>query len=266
MTSIEPVTIELEQLESYPSLGDAHRMRVRTAAGHATTLHVASWSLAAFRIDLVPLDPPSAVERWCREHAHGDAINGGFFTKPLVEPLGEVVVDGKVLPTTPMRTPWSRIRGSMMIDRAGAIQIAARSALPATIDGSLLQAGPLLVAAGDVVVDASDPEGFSTTSDDEFDSDITAEPLPRMAIARTHDERMLAVAVDGRSDEDDGLLLPELAAVLVELGASDALNLDGGTSASLVTAGVRRNHPRDDSGTLFTEGYITTSVLVVRPR
>ncbi len=266
MTVERDLGVRLERTATYPSLGEAERMRARLdGADRSTTLHVARWPLARFAPKVVPLEPAEPVERWCREHAIGDALSGGFFSKPLVHPLGELVVDGRPRRYVPFHDRWRTGRAAMAIDPDGALAIAPRDELDVHPEGSLLQAGPLLVRDGSPLDSDEDPEGFSTGCA-QFDSDITAEPLPRVALGVTHDEQLLAVAVDGRGPEDDGLLLSELAAVLVELGVRDALNLDGGSSSSLVTAGVRRNVPRDDSGNELVDGYFTTSAIVVLPR
>ncbi|HLO02398.1 MAG TPA: phosphodiester glycosidase family protein [Symbiobacteriaceae bacterium] len=58
---------------------------------------------------------------------------------------------------------------------------------------------------------------------------------PRSAIGFTADgKRMFLVAVDGRSGRSAGMSLVSLAQFLKELGAADALNLDGGGSTDLV--------------------------------
>ena len=67
-------------------------------------------------------------------------------------------------------------------------------------------------------------------------------------------------------DAADHTTPEQVADLLVELGARAAINLDGGSSSALVTAGVRRNRPRDDTGMLLSDGYLTTTAFVVRPR
>ena len=67
-------------------------------------------------------------------------------------------------------------------------------------------------------------------------------------------ERLLAVVCDGRTRRDAGMTLPELADALVGLGATDALNLDGGGSASLVHDGRLCNRPREQHGVDLLEG------------
>src|SRR5205085_9989858 len=109
------------------------------------------------------------------------------------------------------------------------------------------QAGPLLVRGGvAVVVDGQDVEGFSAGAG-QFDSDITDGRYPRAALG-IDARRLVAVACDGRTRRDSGMTLGELAETMVGLGVTDALNLDGGGSASLVNHGRLRNRPREEHG------------------
>lgn len=58
---------------------------------------------------------------------------------------------------------------------------------------------------------------------------------PRSAAGHSSDgRRVLLVTVDGRQDDSIGATLAELSAMLDELGADDAVNLDGGGSSTLV--------------------------------
>lgn len=58
---------------------------------------------------------------------------------------------------------------------------------------------------------------------------------PRSAVGVTRDGReLLLVAVDGRQEESRGLTQAEWAALLLKLGAYQALNLDGGGSTTVV--------------------------------
>lgn len=258
------MSIERETLEEYESLGRARRLRVRVDEERRTTIHVAEWPMHAVRLSIVQLEPPRALQTWCAEAGVREALNGGFFTKPQFHPLGELRIDGRRTQGRSFESPWDAARGAIRLSPDGAIQIDRRDSFVEEVTGDLLQASPLLVRDGAVVVDPEDPEGLSSTCH-EFDSDITAEPLPRSAIGTTADS-IIAISADGRSEDDDGLLLDELARVLVELGARAALNLDGGSSSSLVTGGVRRNNPRDDSGAVLEDGYPTPSAFVIEAR
>jgi exopolysaccharide biosynthesis protein len=58
---------------------------------------------------------------------------------------------------------------------------------------------------------------------------------PRSAAGRSTDgHRMFLVTVDGRQDDSIGATLSEFSALLAQMGISDAVNLDGGGSSTLV--------------------------------
>ncbi|MGB9813360.1 MAG: phosphodiester glycosidase family protein [Thermovenabulum sp.] len=58
---------------------------------------------------------------------------------------------------------------------------------------------------------------------------------PRTAIGFTKEKnKIIMVVVDGRQEESDGLTQEELAKLLLNLGAYNALNLDGGGSSTMV--------------------------------
>lgn len=71
---------------------------------------------------------------------------------------------------------------------------------------------------------------------------------PRTAVARLKSGKFLMVTVDGRSEESGGISLPDLAAFLLEMGATDAMNLDGGGSTTMFLDGKIVNKPSDREG------------------
>jgi exopolysaccharide biosynthesis protein len=71
---------------------------------------------------------------------------------------------------------------------------------------------------------------------------------PRTAVAKLKDGKFLMITVDGRSESSGGIGLNDLAAYLVELGATDAMNLDGGGSTTMYLDGKVVNHPSDKEG------------------
>jgi exopolysaccharide biosynthesis protein len=136
--------------------------------------------------------------------------------------------------------PWAPRRACVHID--GAVRLAARAELGDAPGGELVQAGPLLVRDGAAIDAPGGDEGFSAAAG-QFDSDITAERHPRCALG-VSDTELIAVCCDGRrSGVDAGLGLDELARLMVTLGARDAINLDGGGSATLVHRGHLLNRP-----------------------
>ena len=106
------------------------------------------------------------------------------------------------------------------------------------IDGNvrdLLEAGPRLVERGQIHL---------TDVEEGFKSDITVGRAPRSAFGITSDRDVLLVTVDGRNPvESIGATLQELATIMIRLGASEAMNLDGGSSSTLVVAGEVHNKP-----------------------
>jgi hypothetical protein len=216
--------------------------RMRLADGHETTVYVVAHSRAATRLRAVCFDDPQRLDHWCVARRRPEAIVAGFFVRDPWRPLGEVRLDGRAVGHEPVAEPFGAVRGCLHVAGDGTVTIAPRSTLPAEPDGDLVQAGPILVADGRIAFDGTDHEGFSAGSG-QFDSDITAERHPRCALG-VSDGELLAVCCDGRrTGVDAGLDLAELARLLLSLGATDAINLDGGGSATLVHRGHLLNRP-----------------------
>mgnify|MGYP001077101275 FL=1 len=115
----------------------------------------------------------------------------------------------------------------------------------------VLGGGPRLLAAGRAPV--SDPgvygPGFAEARH------------PRTAAGVRADGRLLLVTVDGRQPERSvGMTIVELAALLGELGAVEAINMDGGGSTTMVIRGEVANGPSDLTG----ERPVGDALLLVR--
>jgi hypothetical protein len=83
---------------------------------------------------------------------------------------------------------------------------------------------------------------------------------PRTAVGFSRDSSTLFVlTVDGRSENSGGMTLVELASVMRELGAWQAMNFDGGGSTTMVVDGRVVNHPSDKEG----ERAVGNALLVV---
>lgn len=239
------------------------RRWVRLGGGARTTLHVVVHDLAEVVPRVVVLEQPMPLVSWCQQRGVRDAVVGGFFIRTLGEPLGELWIAGRPQPSTPFDAPWSAVRACLHVDED--VHIARRDALPVAPTGDLLQAGPLLVAAGrSAVAGDADPEGFSAGAG-QFDSDINDGRHPRAALGR-RGRQLLAVACDGRTRRDAGMTIPEFAQTLVDLGVEEAINLDGGGSASLVHGGRMRNRPREEHGVDLLEGRPIVTAIVFQPR
>jgi len=241
-------------------------MIMNLGGGLRTTVHVAEYDLREFALRVVRLPEAMPLLAWCQANAVPDALVGGFYlrqpqktTDPLLSglPLGDLRSDGQRIESVPFEAPWGH-RRACVHSVSGEVRIARRDKLPVNPKGELLQAGPLLVEDGETVEIES--EGFSEGSG-QFDSDITVGRHPRAALGIGRG-KLIAVATEGRTSEDAGLTIPELARTMVETGADSAFNLDGGGSTSLVTDGRLVNSPREGHGTLIPGGRPVASAIV----
>jgi exopolysaccharide biosynthesis protein len=66
------------------------------------------------------------------------------------------------------------------------------------------------------------------------------------------------ITVDGRSEASAGIGLEDLARLLLEFGAVDAMNLDGGGSTTMFLDGKVVNKPSDKEG----ERPVSDAILV----
>ncbi len=241
----------------------AVRILATLPGGACTGVYAAAFEIALTDVRLVAMPHPHPLRSWCARTGVQDAIVGGFFLRGSGEPLGELRTRGTRRRSVPFDAPWGALRSCISAE-GGDVRIAPREELPGAPRGDLLQAGPLLVREGrSLVVDGVDLEGFSAGRR-QFDSDITRGRHPRAALG-VGSGLVWAVACDGRSDEDAGMTLAELADYMVRLGVESAINLDGGGSTSLVLGGQLVNRPRDQHGAPAHGGRpISTALAFVR--
>ena len=157
-------------------------------------------------------------------------INANFYWRGA--PLGILVKEGRLvnggLKQKPPRTSFvvqqvngqQRVRILEVYEKGGRLYT---SSGPLTNVRTLVQAGPRLVATGQVAV-ARTQEGFR--------NDV-ARRTRHVGLGLTGDGKLLIVA---QSD----VTLTEFARTFVRLGAQDAMNLDGGSSATLAVNGKVR--------------------------
>ncbi len=112
--------------------------------------------------------------------------------------------------------------------------------------------GPWLVRDGKKYIDYTD---------EEFKFTFANLRHPRSAIGVRNDGKILLVTVDGRQSISAGANLNEMAAIMLRLGAKDAINLDGGGSTALSYRGRTINSP---SGGV--ERLVANAFLVFAPK
>ncbi len=148
--------------------------------------------------------------------------------------------DGYVLSGSGSGAEWLRAHA-----RPGAritldLQAKASSCTPTDITGG----GPRLVRAGRVDLGR-----------EAFAHELVRHP--RTAVAVTNSGSLLFVTLDGRQPDSVGMTLREMAAMLIELGARDAMNLDGGGSTTMVVRDSVRNSPSDGA-----ERAVSDAILI----
>ncbi|NOX90552.1 MAG: T9SS type A sorting domain-containing protein [Calditrichaeota bacterium] len=68
---------------------------------------------------------------------------------------------------------------------------------------------------------------------------------PRTAVGYTADNHVILFVADGRQSISEGLGLPEMAQILLDLGCVEAMNLDGGGSTQMAVPGKYINSPSE---------------------
>lgn len=99
--------------------------------------------------------------------------------------------------------------------------------------------GPFLVRGSKAYVDAAE-QGFTPS--------FASRRHPRTAIGTTPSGEIWLVAVDGRQTISGGATLMEMAQIMLQLGCTDAMNLDGGgsTTAGLMNQALNKPSEGDE--------------------
>jgi exopolysaccharide biosynthesis protein len=115
---------------------------------------------------------------------------------------------------------------------------------------SMLGGGPQLIKSGKIAI---------TDKQEKMTPGFATDRHPRTAIAKLESGKLLLVTVDGRQPGvSAGMTLEMLAEVLLEFGAVDAMNLDGGGSTTMVIHNRIVNRPSDQTG----ERPVSDAILV----
>lgn len=232
--------------------------------GAMTTIYVARYAKTSTKPRVVLFQKETRLLDWCKQNNVHNAVVGGFFLRGQHKALGDLWLQGVKQKTEPVIKPWDKTRGSLYINGRSQLTLAPRNLLPAQPAGDLLQAGPLLISGSKPTIRGEeDIEGISAGAS-QFDSDISLGRYPRAAIA-TDSKYIYTVACDGRTQDEAGLTFKEFTEVLLKIGAKEALNLDSGSSATLIAEGNLLNRSRGgkkDDFALFPKGRPVYSAIV----
>ncbi len=166
-------------------------------------------------------DTLTKTSEFAENHGAIAAVNGSFFNMDTGGSVVFLKVDGEVISDGAVgQNPYTE-NGAIGWGEDGTPRI-----LQKPDDGwhtadlsNMMSSGPLLVYRNEAGNFNNDP--------------FNQNRHPRTAVAITNKNQLIMVAVDGRSFQSYGMTIPELTQFLQELGATNALNLDGGGSTSM---------------------------------
>jgi exopolysaccharide biosynthesis protein len=192
------------------------------------------------------------------------AVNGGFF-EWTGEHVGLTMQSGKIINSTYKMQPS---RGSIGFGKHQKIVIDRVSYSDGTITGlngtdwtdvtDVISAGPVLLRNGEIQpvwVDEELTLGFSTSAH------------ARTAIGYTRDTVIYLVVIDGYQPAiSNGISIHNLSKYMKNLGCTDALNLDGGGSSTMVIWNKVVNCVSDEvkPGVPGIERPVTNALLIKR--
>jgi exopolysaccharide biosynthesis protein len=163
-----------------------------------------------------------------------------------------IPADGFVISARGAGRDWMRLSLAAGARVTIATEIEARPRFPFKPD-FILGGGPRLLAEGRPVPSEAEayPEGFY------------AARHPRTAAGVRADGTVVLAVIDGRRPQlGVGMSISELSALMAELGCVEAVNLDGGGSATMVVKGRVVNSPSDAAG----ERPVSDALLVFSRR
>lgn len=164
-----------------------------------------------------------------------------------------IPADGFVISTSGAAREWARkhlrrgVRANLDLKLA---PIEAEQAESWREARSIIGGGPQLIKNGRVEI---------TNTAEKILPSFINDGHPRTAIAKLKSGEILLVTVDGRQPgESIGMSLTMLADLLIEFGAVEAINLDGGGSTTMVIKNKLVNKPSDATG----ERPVSDAILV----
>lgn len=171
------------------------------------------------------------IPAMCNRYNGLVCINGGGFNDDTGRgsdiPIGYVIDDGEIVWPS---SGWDTARSNMIgFNEDGKLLLLSGATGIEALDAGMtegLEFGPFLIVNGKPLEIVGDPWGKS----------------PRVAIGQRKDGVVLFLVIDGEN-YIDGASLQDVVDVLMQYGAYNAANLDGGHSSSLSINGRLYNNP-----------------------
>ena len=209
--------------------------------GESQSVNILEVDLNRNKIKLsIAADPAKRIltSTFAKEKNAIAAINGTFFDMKNGGSRLLIRQDGKTINSSQFSS--ERSNGALTIDGRQINIVASDSD---KIDWADQLKAPNVMVSGPVLLMNGKPATLSKAG-------FNVLTHPRSAVAITNDNKLLLVAVDGRSETGSGMSLFSLTTLLETLGARDAMNLDGGGSTTLYVKGQTENgvvnHPSDN--------------------
>jgi len=197
----------------------------QTITGHALTIEGAGEGFHVYN----PNDRcPGVKATSITAEAHGCklATNAGFFNMDKSTCIGEIVSDG----TTIHSDPAQRSMFGITEDGKYIAGYGNESFVKTTHFRQLVQGRGWLVRDGQSYVATS-------ANKENIGSSFVKLLAPRLAIGWNNNGQLLLVVVDGVESKKKGIDLDTFAELLINLGAVQAINLDGGGSVTFIWDG-----------------------------
>ncbi len=162
---------------------------------------------------------------------------------------GAIPPGGSVLSGTGEGADWLRAHAPAGTTVSVSTRIMADGVPVATTGGvGVVNGGPRLLRAGGVDITAAE-EGFHWQERPEFYYRFGVRRNPRTLAGVTPEGHLLLVTVDGRQPGwSVGASFQESALIMKALGATDAVNLDGGGSTTMTVGSQLMTRPSDPTG------------------
>jgi len=186
------------------------------------------------------------------------AINGTYFCTKTYIPVGDIVSNGTQLHRGSVGTAFA-----LDFENKASVLPFSRSGNNNWINfKTVLCSGPRLLTDGEIKINGKS-EGFK-------DPSVFGSPTSRSALGVTANNKLLLITVSNK-----GCSLNSLASICKQLGAKDAITLDGGSSSALYYDGKTVKSPSRslsnivaiyfDDTTVKTTEVATTAVTTIKP-
>ncbi|KJE91657.1 hypothetical protein CAOG_02765 [Capsaspora owczarzaki ATCC 30864] len=182
------------------------------------------------------------------------ATNAGFFDVNTGACIGNIVIDGKTVEAAVTARVNFGLQGQ-------------RSFITGYLDQSDVQSGKynltqLLTGAGWLVRDG---KSYLDTSryTESLDSNFVTEKAPRTSIGTFANGTMAIFVVDGEEDIGTGVDLYEFTEILLDLGLTNAINLDGGGSSAVFYNNTIIDRPTCNDTPVICERAVTSITCVL---